>query len=105
MAIIDAIFTPSDGDMASLKITALGTSTSSAAVVLGVNRTFSISATGAYHIKFGLSGIGASDVGDFYVPDGQIFTFNTGRVASHIRIFNPSAAATINVHFQEYLPT
>lgn len=97
MAVLDAIFHLTDSD--TTKIATLGTTTSSSATALAKRGLFAVSADGAYHIKLGLSGMGAADTGDFYVPSGVVMTLDMGSVNTHVRVYNPSASATINIYF------
>ena len=95
MATYTAIFVPTgEVDTASLNAT-----TSTAAIVIGNNRLFAITATGVIHIAFGNSGMAAADANDFRLPLGVIATYDLAAQNSQIRIYNPGAGA-INYYIQ-----
>jgi hypothetical protein len=77
----------------------LGATTSTSAISLGSETVHFISATGAYHIKVGTSGLSAASATDFYIPAGVIYTLYLNRNNTHIRIYNPGASA-INYFIQ-----
>ncbi len=77
------------------------TGASSAAVAPGVNTLIFITATGAYHIKFGVAGIAAASASDLYipanaVPDAWEFTDQ----CTSFRVFNPGGS-TIYVYYMQ----
>lgn len=97
MATLDAVFHPGDDEGG--KLDNLAAVTSSAEIVIGNHVIFVVSGTGAFHIRFGNSGMGAAAATSFYVPSGAMPMFDLGKAWDRIRIFNPDAAATIDVHY------
>lgn len=86
MAVFASVFVPS-GEPA---VTATLAGASSAEIVLGTNRIFKISATGASNvlaIKFGNAGMGAAAATDYVLPPNTESFFDTGDAYSSIRIF------------------
>lgn len=96
MATFDALFPFSDE--APTKQT-IGNGASGAAISVGANRKLMISATGAFHVKFGVTGMGAAAATDFLVPSAGIFVTTTTDSKTHVRIFNDSGAS-IDVYVQ-----
>ncbi len=90
MAVIDAILVPSQE--AVIKVAGLVTTASSAEQLLGKNQLFAIHATGDFHIRFGVTGMGAGVATDFLLPSAQVHVFDTGQAFTHVRIFNDSGS-------------
>jgi hypothetical protein len=88
MSVIAGVFTPAT-DTASA---ALGATTSTAEIVLGINRLVRISASGDCTVKFGLSGMGAAAATDIPVWGKTYQDFFTGEF-DRIRIFNTTAGS------------
>lgn len=72
---------------------ALGATTSTAEIVLGNDRKFAITATGAFNVKMGISGMTAAAAGDFEFPGAAVFTIATNNAQDRIRIFNPGGSS------------
>ena len=90
MAKLDAIFSAAKDHQ---KVTALGAAASSVELNIGKRRVVAISATGAYHIAFGVTGMAAASAGNFLVPNGVISVWSMGTENTHIRIFNSGGSA------------
>ena len=90
MAVIDAVLV--FGQDPAIKVAALATANSSAEQLLGKNQLFAIHATGDFHIRAGVTGMGAGVATDFLLPSGQVHVFDTGQAFTHIRIFNDSGS-------------
>ena len=90
MASLDFIMVFDDKDPN--KNAALADAASTAEFELGTDQVFSIIATGAFHLKMGLVGLGAADAGDDLFPANAKAVIDTGR-NTHIRVFNDSGAA------------
>ncbi len=88
MAVIDAILVPSQDP--AIKVAAIVTTASSAEQLLGKNQLFAIHATDSFHLRFGVTGMGAGVATDFLLPGGQIHVFDTGQAFTHVRVFNDS---------------
>lgn len=97
MAKIAGIYVPDGGGASSTAdiTAALATVTSSAEIVLGPNRIFNITATGALTIRFGVSGMPAASAADFQIPANTVMTFSLGPVGGNdrIRVFNTTASS------------
>ena len=80
-----------------LKTAALGTSSSSAEIPVAGGKKFTITATGDFHMKRGLTGMGAAANTDMLFLKGT-YTMQSSIAWDRIRVFNPDAANTIDVH-------
>lgn len=67
------------------------TTASSAEIVIGPNRIFSITCSDDLRIKFGTTGMGAAVTGDFPVWGNAYVQFDTASHTPSIRLFNPTA--------------
>lgn len=90
MAVFDAILVPSQESV--IKVAGLVTANSSAEQLLGKNQLFAIHGTGLFHIRFGVTGMGAGVATDFLLPSGQVHVFDTGQAFTHVRIFNDTGS-------------
>ena len=102
MASLDAVFVPAN--QRGTKIAALGAATSSAEQAVCRNCIVAITATGAYHIRWGQTGMSAATADDFYVPSGVVFQWDASREWTFFRVFNPAGAA-IDIHFSFFSRT
>ena len=80
-----------------LKTAALGTSASTAEIVVAVNKKFTITVTGDFHLKRGLAGMGAAANTDMLFLKGT-YTVQSSIAWDRIRVFNPDASNTIDIH-------
>ena len=71
----------------------LGATTSTSEIVLGNDRKFAITATGAFNVKMGNSGMSAAAATDFEFPASAVFTIATNSSQDRIRIFNPGGSS------------
>lgn len=83
------------------KLTALGAAASSAEILLGKNRIFSVIATGNCHLRFGVAGMAAADANDHFIAASTKEVYAMPRNSSHIRIFNPTGLG-IDVYIGQY---
>lgn len=90
MAVIDGILAPAQRDCTTAQLNA---TTSTSAIDIGRSQLFAIVATGAVHIAFGTSGMGAADANDHYIPSGSKEVYQMPARQTHIRIYNPGAGA------------
>lgn len=102
MATFDAVFVPAK--QRGTKIAALGATTSSTEQAICRNCIVAITATGAYHIRWGQTGMSAADATDFLVPEGVVFQWDASREWTFFRVFNPAGAA-IDVHYSFFSRT
>ena len=71
----------------------LGGTTSSGEIVLGVDRQFAITATNAFNLVMGNSGMSAASASNFEFPGSAVFTLSTSGGNDRIRIFNPGGTS------------
>lgn len=64
---------------------------SSGEVILGVNALFIFSSDTDSNLKFGVSGMAAAAVTDFYIPAKTLVRFDLGAAFDRVRIFNTTA--------------
>lgn len=88
MAVFSAVF--SFSEEAAITAT-LGATTSTSEIVLGFDRKFAVTATGAFNLKMGTTGMTAAAATDFEFPASAVFTIATTSATDRIRIFNPGA--------------
>lgn len=96
MALMDAILSPADDAVTKASP---GAGASTAAISIGRDQVFAIHGSGALHIKFGTSGMGAAAATDFLLPASTVITYKMPRGATHIRCFNPGGAG-IDIYVQ-----
>lgn len=89
MALQASILTPSD--IAPVQFTV--TAAASSAEQIATSKLFAVCATDDCHVRFGNSGMGASDATYWRVPQNQTQTFDIGTATDRIRVFNPTVAS------------
>lgn len=83
--------------------TTLAADTSTAALAIGTNKTFTIVASGPFHFKLGASTVSAAAATDPYSL-GTVF-LNTGPNHTSVRIYNPAGGSTITYSLCTYYNT
>ena len=91
MARADRILTPDQV----LVNESLGATTAGAAVSVGGNKSFSVSASGGVHMLWGTSSVAAPAATTGMVLPAGHHTFNSMDRFTHVRIFNPGASAVV----------
>ena len=86
------------GEQNGAKVAGLAAATASAEQNVGNNNIIAVSATGAYYISFGVTGMAAATNTSFLIPAGVVSEWDMGRQFTHFRVFNGGAAA-IDVHW------
>lgn len=90
MAKFSAVFTFSQEAPATAT---LGGTTASSEIIVGVDRQFAITATNAFCLVMGNSGMAAPSASNFEFPGSAVFTLSTSGGNDRIRIYNPGASA------------
>lgn len=90
MALTDQILALSD---VAPTTASLATVTSTAEISLGGGSVWAYNATQDTHIRYGVTGMGASSASYFRIPANVMFTLIMPRNCTHIRIFNSSGSS------------
>jgi len=83
-----------------LKTAALAITTSSAEIVIGINKVFEINSDQDITIAWGTSGMGAATAANFRIPANTMMRYDMGSAFSSIRVFNLSGTTTANIYIQ-----
>jgi hypothetical protein len=95
MAVLDALYV--QGKERGAVVATLATLTSTAELAIGNDLGILVCCTGDSHIRFGLTGMGAADATDTYIPAKTMVSFGMGPW-THVRIYNPTGG-NIDVHY------
>ena len=95
MAIHDVIFHPGDYRATRTQVGALG---SSAELSLTGSESWVFIADLPVHVRFGRTSMAAADATDLLLPANNYVVWNLGILQdiTHIRVFNPDGATTVN---------
>lgn len=94
MAVLDHILNP-DKNLGTETITANSAGTERA---VGRNKLFAISTDRLVYVNFGVSGLTAAAT-NILLPEVGIYTFHSGTLFTHVRLFAPSGTDAITSIF------
>lgn len=98
MAIFSSVLAPAG---AGQDLTAsIGTTTSSAEILLTAYQYFAICANQDINIRFGPTGVSAASASDFRIPANTIAIYPVSKQNPALRIFNPDASTSVTYWIQ-----